>query len=254
MIMKTLLKAKNVSKSINGTQILNQINVEIFDNDFTVIMGPSGAGKSTLLYALSGMDTISSGEVFYKEQSLFTLNENQIAKLRAKDFGFVFQQTHLVSNLSIFENVCVAGFVANELSQGQVQKRASELLEKMNVTNAKNRLPSQVSGGEAQRAAIARAIISNPSIVFADEPTGALNKSNSIEVLNLLTNLNNDGQSILMVTHDTKAALRASRILYLEDGKIISEIKLSKYENSISEEQLEEREEKISSWLKNLQW
>ena len=249
---KALLTAKEIVKTYPGAQepVLNHINVEIYDGDFTVIMGPSGAGKSTLLYALSGMDTSSSGQVLYKGKKLGTLSEKKMAKLRASEFGFVFQQTHLVSNLTLFENVAVAGFLEKGKSEQDVRNRAEELLKQMNVEKAKNRLPSEASGGEAQRAAMARAMINQPGLLFADEPTGALNRKHSEEVLELLTALNRDGQSILMVTHDVKAAIRGTRILYLEDGKILDEMPLPSFDVKTAKE----REEKLSAWLTALSW
>ncbi|WP_395016731.1 ABC transporter ATP-binding protein [Robinsoniella peoriensis] len=251
---KVLLQGRQVSKVFVQGQVKNKIldlvDVDIYEQDFTIIMGSSGAGKSTLLYALSGMDAISDGTVEYKGIQISRLKEKQIAKLRAEEFGFVFQQTHLVSNLTLFENVAVAGFVSKKGSTGEIWKRARTLLTQMGVEKAENRLPSQVSGGEAQRAAIARAMIGNPGLLFADEPTGALNKSHTDEVLNLLTSLNNSGQSILMVTHDLRAALRGNRILYLEDGKVLDELTMTKYQ--MAEER--QRENKLKEWLSELQW
>lgn len=249
---KALLTAKEIVKIYPGAQepVLNHINVEIYDGDFTVIMGPSGAGKSTLLYALSGMDTISSGQVLYKGKELGSLSEKKMAKLRASEFGFVFQQTHLVSNLTLFENVAVAGFLEKGKSEQAVRNRVQELLKQMNVERAKDRLPSEASGGEAQRAAIARAMINRPGLLFADEPTGALNRKNSEEVLDLFTSLNREGQSILMVTHDVKAAIRGTRILYLEDGKLLDEMPLPSFDVKTAKE----REEKLSAWLTALSW
>lgn len=249
-----LLQGENIYKEFSqggtNTLILDDVNVEIYNGDFTVIMGASGAGKSTLLYSLSGMDSITSGEVTYKNKKISSLSEKQMARLSADEFGFVFQQTHLVSNLTLFENVAVAGYVCSKHSPKQTQKKALALLAQMKVQSAESRVPSQVSGGEAQRAAIARAMIGNPGIIFADEPTGALNKSNSEEVLNLLTDLNTSGQSVLMVTHDIRAAIRGTRILYLEDGKILNELSLSVY----SKVAAKEREEKVMQWLTSLQW
>ena len=249
---EALLTAKEIVKTYPGAQepVLNRIDIEIYGGDFTIIMGPSGAGKSTLLYALSGMDTISSGQVFYKGQELGTLSEKRMAALRASEFGFVFQQTHLVSNLTLFENVVVAGFLEKGKSEQAVRDRAEELLEQMNVEKAKDRLPSEASGGEAQRAAMARAMINKPGLLFADEHTGALNRKNSEEVLDLLTSLNREGQSILMVTHDVKASIRGTRILYLEDGKILDEMPLPPFDV----ETAKEREEKVSAWLTALSW
>ena len=213
-------------------------------------MGPSGAGKSTLLYALSGMDALNSGKVLYKGQVLAALSEKKMAALRAKEFGFVFQQTHLVGNLTLFENVAVAGYLEKGRSEKAVKERAESLLAQMHVEKAGNRLPSQASGGEAQRAAIARAMIKQPGLLFADEPTGALNRKNSEEVMDLLTSLNQEGQSILMVTHDVKAAIRGTRILYLEDGKILDEMSLPPFDAQAAKE----REEKLSAWLTSLSW
>ena len=187
-------------------------------------------GKSTLLYALSGMDRITDGKIAYQGKTISRYSESQMARLRSQEFGFVFQQTHLVSNLSLYENVAVAGYVGKKRPPQEAAKRAEALLEQMNVGSAKDRLPALVSGGEAQRAAIARAMINDPGLLFADEPTGALNKSNSEDVLDLLSRLNQSGQSILMVTHDVRAALRGNRILYLEDGKVLDELNLPVYD------------------------
>lgn len=250
-----ILSGKNICKSFSQdgkeTQILKSVTLDIYEGDLTVIMGASGAGKSTLLYALSGMDGITSGEVVFKGQTISGFSENKMAKLRASEFGFVFQQTHLVSNLTLFENVAVAGYSGkNGRDINTIREKAERLLSQMHADNAKDRLPSRVSGGEAQRAAIARAMINDPIIIFADEPTGALNKANSDEVLDLLTALNSSGQSILMVTHDVRAAIRGNRILYLEDGQILDELNLSAY-NAGDEK---ERAEKVNVWLSSLRW
>lgn len=248
-----LLQGKDVSKAFaqggESTTVLHQVNVQIFKGDFTVIMGASGAGKSTLLYALSGMDSITSGSVEYKGRKISGLSEKEMAQLRANEFGFVFQQTHLVSNLTLFENIAVAGYVGGGRPK-EVQEKATALLTQMQMDKAKNRLPSQTSGGEAQRAAIARAMISDPGLIFADEPTGALNKAGSEEVLNLLSALNEAGQSILMVTHDVRAAIRGTRILYMEDGSIVDELTLPAYH----ETDAKEREGKATQWLSTLRW
>ena len=229
------MKAENVCKSFanSGVQnhVLDNVNLEIYEGDFTIIMGSSGAGKSTLLYALSCMDGITGGKVFYKDKVISGAKEKIMAPIRAREFGFVFQQTHLVSNLTLLENVSVAGYLDK-------------------IYEAKDRYPSQVSGGDAQRAAIARDIINEPGIVFADEPTGALNKRNTIQVLDILTDLNQKGQSIVMVTHDSRAAIRATRLLYIEDGKVIGEMEMPPYE----EEQKKSREAQVNAWLASMQW
>ena len=251
---KILLSARGVKKEFPGRQeneqVLKNIDVDIYTGDFTVIMGSSGAGKSTLLYALSGMDTINDGRVLYKGKEISGYKEYQMAELHCHDFGFVFQEALLVSSLNLFENVAVAGYLDDEKDAKTVRKKAEELLEKMHVETAKDRLPSEVSGGEAQRAAIARAMINNPGLLFADGPTGALNRRNSEEVMNLLTNLNENGQSILMVTHDIRAAIRGTRILYLEDGKILDEVTFPVFR----EADARKREKGLSEWLNALSW
>lgn len=249
---EVLLQGKGLCKSFpqSGGTVLNQVDVELYARDFTVVMGPSGAGKSTLLYALSGMDRVTSGEILYRGEPISGFSETKMARLRSREFGFVFQQTHLVSNLTLYENVAVAGYVSKKCPPRETAERASALLERMRVGDARDRLPNQVSGGEAQRAAIARAMINDPGLLFADEPTGALNRSNSEEVLDLLSQINLDGQSILMVTHDVRAALRGNRILYLEDGKILDELTLPVYEA----DRARERENQVSSWLAHLRW
>ncbi len=251
---RTLLSARGVNKEYPGRQekeqVLKNINMDIYEGDFTVIMGSSGAGKSTLLYALSGMDSITDGRVLYREKEISSYKEQQMATLRIHEFGFVFQQTNLVSNLSLLENVTVAGYLNAGQDAKTVRKRAEELLKQMHVEKARDRFPSEVSGGEAQRAAIARAMINNPGLLFADEPTGALNKRNSEEVLELLTALNESGQSILMVTHDVRAAIRGTRIIYLEDGETLDEIVFPAYQ----EADAKKREEKLSDWLSTLSW
>lgn len=249
---EVLLSAKNLVKQFPSSlePVLNQVNVEIYAGDFTVIMGPSGAGKSTLLYVLSGMDTVTEGTVSYRGTEMASLSEKQMAVMRAKELGFVFQQTHLVSNLTLLENVTVAGYLDKAANRKETEKRARELLNRMEVEDAESRLPSQTSGGEAQRAAIARAVINQPGLLFADEPTGALNKRSSESVLDLLSKLNRNGQSILMVTHDLRAAVRANRILYLEDGKILDELILDPYEEGSAKG----REETVNQWLSSLSW
>lgn len=251
---KTILSAKGLSKSFahNGVQnhILSGLDIEIYDGDFTVIMGASGSGKSTLLYALSGMDRATAGQVVYGGKDIVKMSENDLAKLRHGNFGFIFQQMHLVSNLSLFENVAVSGYLNKSVSADEVNKRAEELLEKMGISHIKTQLPSQCSGGEQQRCAIARAVINNPKLIFADEPTGALNRRNTTEVLNLLTDLNSSGQSILMVTHDSRAALRATRIIYIADGAVVGDMELPTY----TSETEKSRETQLNAWLASMEW
>ena len=249
-----ILSAKGLCKSFahNGGQvhILTGLDLDIYEGDFTVIMGASGSGKTTMLYALSGMDRATGGSVLYQGEDIVKMKEKKLAELRRGAFGFVFQQIHLVSNLSLFENITVPGYLNKERSAAETDQKAAALMEKMGITHIRTHLPGQCSGGEQQRCAIARAVINDPALLFADEPTGALNKKNTTEVLDLLTALNAAGQSILMVTHDARAACRASRIIYIEDGKVIGTLDLPPYEKQSEKS----RETQVSAWLASMEW
>lgn len=251
---RTILSAKGLCKSFahNGGQIhvLEHIDFDLYEGDFTVIMGASGSGKSTLLYALSGMDRATAGEVVYNGKDLVKMKERELAKLRHTAFGFIFQQMHLIGNLTLFENIAVPGYLNKNRTSAVVKKRTEELLEQMGISHIKTHLPSQVSGGEQQRCAIARAVIHSPELLFADEPTGALNRKNTTDVLNLFSGLSDKGQSILTVTHDVRVAIRATRLLYLSDGKIIGELPLPPYRH----EEEKNREAQVSAWLASMEW
>lgn len=267
-MQEIILSAQDLCKTFKMQDkeniVLDHINVEIYRNDFTIIMEPSGAGKSTLLYALSGMDTISGGTVRLSKETkdLHSMSEKEMAAIRSKQFGFVFQQINLVSNLTIEENILVAGynkssketFLTNQRAYKKnpsvIKERSDKLLKQLNIEKIRGQLPSQVSGGEAQRAAIARALINEPDILFADEPTGSLNRTNTMNILDILNEVHTKGQSILMVTHDMKAAIRGTRILYLSDGKITGELKLQRYQK----EEAQPRSEQVNKWLKSLEW
>ena len=244
-----VISGKNIVKTFGETKVLNEIDIEIYDGDFTVIMGTSGSGKSTLLYCLSGMEQATGGTILCGDQAITGASEKELTKLRADKFGFVFQKTHLVSNLTLHENIVMAGLIGSRMSEKEIKGRARELAAQMNLQDAADRLPSQVSGGEAQRAAVARAVMGNPAILFADEPTGALNKANTKEVLNLFTRLHEKGQTILLVTHDKEAALRGNRILYIEDGRVVSTLALSEYGRGD-----DMRERQLAGWLEGLGW
>lgn len=245
---KKLCKEFRNDKDVN--KVLKEIDFKVYEKDFTIIMGSSGSGKSTLLYCISGMDTVTSGQVMYEGKELSSFKEKQIAKLRYGDFGFVFQQMHLVSNLTMLENVCIPGFLDKKKNTKEVEERAKSLLKRVNMEKRFKNLPSQVSGGEQQRVAIARAMINKPKLLLADEPTGALNRKNTEDVLDLLTELNQEGQSILAVTHDIKVAIRASRIIYLDDGTIVGELALGSYKK----EEAQKREVQVNEWLTKLSW
>ncbi len=251
---ETMLRANSLCKSFSNegeqNHVLKNIDLEIYKGDFTVIMGSSGSGKSTLLYCLSGMDKPTAGEVHYNDNRVDNLNEKDLALLRRKEIGFIFQQMHLVPNLSIFENITVPGYLLRQLPPKEVDIRAEKLLSDVGLSDFKSRMPSQLSGGQQQRVATARAMINEPKIIFADEPTGALNSKAGREILDLMTDINLKGQTIVMVTHDIKAAIRASRILYIYDGQIAGELRIEPY----TPESGPDREKQVLSWLTSKGW
>lgn len=253
-----ILRATGISKSFAAdgvqTHVLGNVDVALYEGDWTAIMGPSGSGKSTLLYCLSGMDKPTSGEVRFRDMPITEMRESQMADLRAQHFGFVFQQSQLVSNLTLYENVAVPGFLKAGRSDAESRAKANDLLARMGLEGARDRLPSQSSGGEQQRCAIARSVVNDPGILFADEPTGALNRANTDEVLRMLGELNDEGQTICMVTHDARCASHADRVLYIEDGGIRGEMTLVKRGSSDAESNERERESQVLAWLASMEW
>lgn len=250
---KILLKTENLSKSFsNGgamQHVLRNVDIELYQGDFTVIMGASGAGKSTLLYALSGMDTPTLGKITFGDQVISDLNQDGLAVFRREHCGFVFQQIYLIDTMSVMDNILAAGLLVNKDKKALV-KRAEELFEAVDISKEmQKKFPTQISGGEAQRVGIVRALINNPEILFADEPTGALNSKTGIDVLDTLTRFNDQGQSVVMVTHDMRSARRGSRILYLKDGVILGECNLGKYVHGDRA-----RHEKLSAFLSEMGW
>ena len=237
--METILESKNLCKTYYSNDVefhaLKNVNLVINQGEFVAIMGQSGSGKSTLLYTLSGMDNITGGEVYIRDQKVNNLKAKEITKIRRENIGFIFQGINLVSNLTLKENVIVPGYLANK-SKDIINKRATILLEKMEIMDQVDKLPSQVSGGQKQRAAIARAMINNPDILFADEPTGALNSSSGNAVLKLIKSFNEEGQTIVMVTHDIKSASYANRVVFLKDGRIEGELDLNRYQTDNQEQ------------------
>lgn len=229
--------------------VLTNIDLEIHEGDFTVIMGASGAGKSTLLYALSGMDKPTLGSITFGGTDITKMNTDQLALFRRKNCGFVFQQVYLVDSMSVLDNVMAAGLLVSKDRKALASKAAS-LLKAVQIDESMwNKFPTQISGGEAQRVGIARALINDPKLVFADEPTGALNSQTGKAVLDTLTSFNNKGQSIVMVTHDIVSARRGNRILYVKDGEIAGECILGKY---ISGDK--DRHQKLSDFLATMGW
>ena len=250
---KILLKTDKLSKTFSsgGTlqHVLKNIDLELYRSSFTVIMGASGAGKSTLMYALSGMDKPSLGTITFGDEVISGMTPDQLAVFRRRHCGFVFQQIYLLESMSIMDNVLSAAFLVNK-DKKTIIKRARELFQDVSIPEeTQKKFPAQISGGEAQRAGIVRALINSPEILFADEPTGALNSKTGLDVLDTLTKFNEQGQSVVMVTHDVRSARRGDRILYLKDGIILGECLLGKYKHGD-----EERHIKLSAFLKEMGW
>lgn len=225
------------------------MNLEIYEGDFTVIMGSSGSGKSTLLYSLSGMDQVTTGKVFIDGIDITGMKERQLSKIRKSKIGFVFQGINLIDNLNVYENVLSPTYKTKR-SRAEIDADIDRLLSKLELTEHKKKFPGQMSGGQRQRVAICRALINRPRVLFADEPTGALNSSQGQNVLDVFTKIHLEGQSVVMVTHDLNAALRGNRILYIKDGRIDGELKLDEYDPKCKKE----REETVYQFLKEKGW
>lgn len=252
--MKNLvLKADRICKSfVTGKTSLNVIknlDLEIYEGDFTVIMGSSGSGKSTLLYSISGMDCPTSGSVNILGREITALSEEKMSEIRKKDISFVFQSINLLPDITIFENIAYCGYGVNK-NKKEVNEKTLQLLRNFGLEEDKDKYPSEVSGGMQQRTAIARAVITEPKILFGDEPTGALNSTTGQEVLDILTDLNNKGQTVVIVTHDVKAAARGSRLIYLKDGRIDGQLPLERF----SKEDYKNREKLILEFLQERGW
>lgn len=229
ILLSTEKLCKTFSNGGIQQHVLRNLDLEIKRGDFTVIMGPSGSGKSTLLYALSGMDRPSLGKICFSGKEISSYSNDQLAVFRRKHCGFVFQQIYLLDSMNLLDNAMAAGLLVTK-NRRDLAQRASALFEQVGLNRETQRkFPAQLSGGEAQRGGIVRALLNQPEIVFADEPTGQLNSASSTAVLDVLTKINEQGQSVVMVTHDLKSARRGNRILYLQDGTIRGDCKLGAY-------------------------
>lgn len=249
VIISTNKLCKTFSNGGMQQHVLKNLDIEIFEGDFTIIMGSSGAGKSTLLYALSGMDKPTLGSIKFFDEEITKLSNDKLAVFRRANCGFVFQQMFLMDNMNILDNILMSGLLLSK-DRKEITARAKELLIQVGLDETIwRKFPTQLSGGEAQRAAIVRALINQPKVVFADEPTGSLNSAAGKAVLDLLTEVNNKGQSVIMVTHDLKSARRGNRILYMRDGVIHGVCDLGKY---ISGDR--ERHIKLQGFLTEMGW
>jgi putative ABC transport system ATP-binding protein len=250
------LKVKDLCKTyiINKMQnnVLRNLSFEIKEGEMVAIMGPSGSGKSTLLYTVSGMDHLTAGKVDYFGKEISTLTSNEMSDLRLDEMGFIFQQMHMLKNLSIYDNIILPAYQSKKgKDRKEINNRARELMFKLGISEIAGNDTNEVSGGQLQRACICRSLINNPKMIFADEPTGALNQQNSREVMKELNRINEEGTTIMLVTHDMKVAAKSDRIMYIEDGSIKGEFILGKFtlENSIKE-----RERNVNNWLMEMGW
>lgn len=230
--MKKIMIGENIVKSFQvGHEkqiVLDGVSIEINEGEFVSVMGPSGSGKSTLLYALSGMDDINGGKVSFDGKDLSLLSEKELADIRRTKMGFVFQQPILLKNLNILDNIILPAMRDNRKSAEKITEKARALMKKVGIAGLENRDITQVSGGQLQRAGICRALISNPEMIFGDEPTGALNSKTAQEMMDIISEINSEGTAVILVTHDAKVAARTERIMFMRDGKIVSEMRLEK--------------------------
>ncbi|MGE6630606.1 ABC transporter ATP-binding protein [Bacillus sp. NPDC077027] len=251
--MTQLIETKQLSLQYETSKghkqtILQNIHLSIKKGEFVTIMGPSGCGKTSLLYQLSGIENCTKGDVTYKGQSLSALNDKQLTALRLTQMGFVFQQSHLLKNLTLFDNIIAASYLAKSDTRKNINKRARMLMEQLDIMHVADHYITQVSGGQLQRASICRALMNQPEILFGDEPTGALNSSATSEVMNIFSQIHSAGTTLLLVTHDPNVALQSERILFMRDGELIEDLSLGRNDPSIAAE----REIKLNDWLKKL--
>ena len=249
-VLHTEKLCKTFSNGGFQQHVIKNLDIEIREKDFTVIMGASGSGKSTLLYALSGMDKPTLGKVFFGKEDISDYSNDRLAIFRRKNCGFVFQSIYLLENMNVFDNVMTGALVAQKNSP-ELIKKAEDLLIKVGINKETwKKYPNQLSGGECQRVGIVRAVINEPAILFADEPTGSLNSASSRDVLDIFTELHSKGQSIVMVTHDIRTALRGNRVIFLSDGSVVGEHDMPPY----GTDDLKKRRDGLQDFLDRMGW
>lgn len=250
--MKNVLEARSLNKRVtlgknNELHILKDVNLEIEEGEFVSVMGPSGSGKSTLLYNVSGMDRLTSGSVRLNSVEISGLKEEELAKIRLNHMGFIFQDINLLKNLSLIDNVMFPALLSKDADKIKINQRAKKLMEMTGIEKLADNNITQASGGQLQRAGICRALINDPDIIFGDEPTGALDSKSTDEIMSILADINRQGTTVMLVTHDVKVAAKTERILYMLDGNIVAQKKMSKYDEQ--HEDIKEREESLMKWL-----
>ena len=255
-IMEYILEVKNLCKTYitnkRQNNVLKNVNFTVSPGEMVAVMGPSGSGKSTLLYAVSGMDSITAGQVDFCRRNIAQLNPKELADLRLNEMGFIFQQMYMLKNLTILDNIILPACQSQKLAESRrdTVKRGQDLMRKLGIIEIAENDINEVSGGQLQRACICRSMINKPRMIFADEPTGALNRTSSEEVMEELAKINGEGTTIMLVTHDVKVAAKCTRVLYIVDGNIKGEYNLDRYTSS----RLRERERALNNWLMEMGW
>lgn len=255
--MENILEVKDLCKTyiINKRQnnVLKNVNFNVKEGEMIAVMGPSGSGKSTLLYAVSGMDDITAGEVEFCGKRISELNAKELAGLRLDEMGFIFQQMYMLKNLTVLDNIILPACQSDKIKENRKEtvQRGQDLMRKLGIIEIADNDINEVSGGQLQRACICRSMMNRPKVIFADEPTGALNRTSSEEVMEELAKINNEGTTIMLVTHDVKVGAKCTRVMYIVDGNIAGEYNLGKYTSSV---QLRERERSLNNWLMEMGW
>ncbi len=249
--VKDLCKTYIVNKRQNN--VLKNVTFTIEAGEMVAVMGPSGSGKSTLLYAVSGMDDITTGKVDFFGRSIPGMSQKELADLRLDEMGFIFQQMYMLKNLTLLDNIILPSYQSkrNAKSKKEKVRYGQDLMHKLGINDVADNDINEVSGGQLQRACICRSLINHPKMIFADEPTGALNRQSANEVMNELNKINEEGTTIMLVTHDVRVAAKCTRIMYIVDGNIKGEYSLDRYQN---ENTLRERERALNGWLLEMGW
>lgn len=256
--MNTVLQTKGLCKTyiVNKRQnnVLKNIDLTIHEGEIVAIMGPSGSGKSTLLYCVSGMDRVTAGNVFFDGREITKRSDKELARLRLDEMGFIFQQMYMMKNLSVLDNIILPAVKSkkNTETRKQIEERGRTLMHRLGIDDIGSNDINEVSGGQLQRACICRSMINDPKMIFADEPTGALNRKSSDEVMNELLSLNHDGTTVMCVPHDPKVAAKCSRVLYIVDGGIMGEKEMGHFDGS--DKELRDRERDLNNWLMEQGW
>ena len=230
---------KSFGEGDEQRNVLDGVSVEISEGEFVAVMGPSGSGKSTLMFALSGMESLDGGKVVFEGEDVSLVGENELSDIRRTKMGFVFQQPTMLKNLNIQDNIILPSMRDNRKNVEKISAKAKALMKRVGIEELGKRSITEVSGGQLQRAGICRALINNPKIIFGDEPTGALNSKSAQEIMDIFSEINADGTAVMLVTHDARVAARTERIMFMRDGKIISELKLPKFDGMNMDDRVE---------------